>query len=218
MIDEIAFQTNLLALNAAVEAARAGKHGKGFAVVAEEVQKSCRPQRQGGKRDGGHDRRARCKKVEDGTDMADKTAEALKEIVAAAAKVTDLVAEIAAASNEQAQGVAQITAGLGQVDQVTQQNTAHAEESASAAEELSSQAMVLQQLVAAFKVKGQAATAQDDTAAVHGNRGRMLTVGKSHEQAPRAGSKTSAPWGGSTVKHKTAQPEIFLDDRGFGKY
>ena len=47
-------------------------------------------------------------------------------------KTTDLVSEIAAASQEQAQVIDQVNTAIAQMDKVTQQNAANAEESASA--------------------------------------------------------------------------------------
>ncbi len=146
VIDEIAFQTNLLALNAAVEAARAGEAGKGFAVVAEEVRNLAMRSAEAAK-DTANMIQEAVKNAENGVNIAEEVAGALVEIVEAIGKTSSLVSEISAASGEQAQGIDQVNKSVSQMDKVTQQNAANAEESASASEQLSAQAEQMNELV-----------------------------------------------------------------------
>ncbi len=144
VIEEIAYQTNLLALNAAIEAARVGEHGRGFAVVATEVRKLAERSQTAAEEIG--------KVAGSSVQMAERAGEMLSVLVPLIRKTAELVQEVAAASREQSSGVMQINKAMGQVDQVTQRNAAAAEELSSTAEEMSSQAIALQQLMAFFRL------------------------------------------------------------------
>jgi methyl-accepting chemotaxis protein len=146
-IDEIAFQTNLLALNAAVEAARAGEAGAGFAVVADEVRNLAMRAAEAAKNTANLIE-GTVKKVNDGSELVVRTNDAFGKVAESAQKVGQLVGDIAAASNEQAQGIDQVNTAVADMDKVTQQNAANAEESASAAEEMNAQAEQMRASVA----------------------------------------------------------------------
>lgn len=171
VINDIVFQTKLLSFNASVEAARAGEQGKGFAVVAEEVGNLASMSGAAALEitnmlDGsirtveGIVKESKIKisklvldgkeKVETGTRVARECEDVLKEIVSSVASVSTMVNEISRASQEQAQGVHEITRAIGQLDQITQQNTASSGRSAEAAADLSRQAATLNSVVQKF--------------------------------------------------------------------
>ena len=67
--------------------------------------------------------------------------------------VTILTNEISTASVEQSEGVTNVNSSIQQMDHVTQQNAATAEEVASTSEEMSAQAQTLQELVDSLAVQ-----------------------------------------------------------------
>lgn len=126
-IDEVAFQTNLLALNAAVEAARAGEAGAGFAVVADEVRNLAMRATDSAKTTASLIEDI-VNKVQSGEALVSITNDVFTEVTVNSAKVVGLMGEIAAASEEQSQGIAQVNKAVAEMNQVTQQNAANAEE------------------------------------------------------------------------------------------
>jgi len=147
VIDEIAFQTNILALNAAVEAARAGEAGMGFAVVADEVRNLAQRCAQAAK-DTAELIEESIAKSNSGQTTVDQVATAIRTITAESAKVKTLVDEVNLGSDEQARGIDQIGKAITQMEQVTQKTAANAEESASAAEQLTAQSETVKEIVA----------------------------------------------------------------------
>ena len=138
-IEAIAFQMNLLALNAAVEAARAGEHGQGFAVVADEVRALAQRAGEAAKDSAVHVEQA-MRTTAAGAATLEGLSRTLEQLASTGAGTTRLVGEIDSASRAQAAGLEEVNTAMGDMNQVVHRNAATAEESASAAAQLSAQA------------------------------------------------------------------------------
>ncbi|MSQ10277.1 MAG: hypothetical protein EXR52_04650 [Dehalococcoidia bacterium] len=147
-IDEIAFQTNLLALNAAVEAAHGGEAGRGFAVVAEEV-RNLAPRSAEAARTTAHLIDGALSHAQAGVELNDQVLDQLGRIRSRVEVVTNAIGDVVQSSQNQRRGVSEVRVAVDQINVVTPQNAAHAEESAASAQDLLEQADALRELVAA---------------------------------------------------------------------
>jgi methyl-accepting chemotaxis protein len=220
-IDEIAFQTNILALNAAVEAARAGEAGAGFAVVADEV-RSLAQRSAAAAKETADKIEAAIASSRKGSLSCAKVGESLTQIAGKVSSTDSLVGEIATAAREQAQGIEQINAAITQMDQVTQSNSASAEESASAAEELDAQAASLKDMVGQLRqlVGGATAAQTSAPAPVVASHVTVSTSPSAGRPQPRSrGTRTLA-----TGPHKAIpmpgdnNPAVEVDDDNFKNF
>lgn len=149
VIDSIAFQTNLLALNAAVEAARAGDSGKGFAVVAEEV-RNLAGRAGTASKDISELMETNKNKVNQSTSSASKTSEAFDQIRKGVENCETLLLELGEAVEDQVYGINQVSSAMTQIDSITQENSAHAMQTAEASQLVSGQVGELSRMLNDF--------------------------------------------------------------------
>jgi methyl-accepting chemotaxis protein len=112
IINEISEQINLLSLNAAIEAARAGDAGRGFAVVADEI-----------------------------SQLADRTAQSLKEIASLISINNREIGEGQQGVDDAMNVIGRLVEGIGQINETTRAITGFMQDLAGVSQTVSGQSV-----------------------------------------------------------------------------